>query len=397
MLIVPDLLSAGTVPDSRDRSDADRLRRGAWSPPRASSAAHERPRRRPDLQRARRTSPLVADGVLAHDGFRLLVVDDGSPDGTGAIADELAAAASRPRRGHAPDRAARPRPSYIDGLRARARRPTPTLICQMDADLSHDPEYLPALRRGRGAVRLVIGSRYLNGVSVVNWPLHRIFLSAFANRYIRAVTRLSPTRLHQRLPLLAPRGAGAAAARPRCASDGYAFLVEMLYEASAARLPDRRSADHLRRAAAGTVEGLGERADRIADHAVAAACFAAAPAPMTMPPRRRDGDDVVSALSRATASARSWSRSPRSSPRAATRCTSSRRGIRAITRGAGRGRRPLSLLQVRAAPVAERVRLRRGACAPTSRCGRRVCRRAAGARRRLVHGAGASPRRTARR
>ena len=67
--------------------------------------------------------------------------------------------------------------------------------------------------RGRGDHDVVIGSRYLNGVSVVNWPLHRIFLSAFANRYIRAVTGCLGDRLHQRLPLLAPRGARAAAAR----------------------------------------------------------------------------------------------------------------------------------------------------------------------------------------
>ena len=62
----------------------------------------------------------------------------------------------------------------------------------MDADLSHNPEYLPALAAATADHDVVIGSRYLNGVSVVNWPLHRLFLSAFANRYIRAVTSLTP-------------------------------------------------------------------------------------------------------------------------------------------------------------------------------------------------------------
>ena len=101
----------------------------------------------------------------------------------------------------------------------------------MDADLSHNPEYLPALTAGAATADVVIGSRYLNGVSVVNWPLHRIFLSAFANRYIRAVTRLSPTDCTSgfrcwrrealaRLPLDA------------MVSDGYAFLVEMLFDAA---------------------------------------------------------------------------------------------------------------------------------------------------------------------
>jgi dolichol-phosphate mannosyltransferase len=101
----------------------------------------------------------------------------------------------------------------------------------MDADLSHNPEHLPAMTAAAANADVVIGSRYLNGVSVVNWPLHRIFLSAFANRYIRIVTGLSPTDCTSgfrcwrrealaRLPLDA------------MVSDGYAFLVEMLFDAS---------------------------------------------------------------------------------------------------------------------------------------------------------------------
>ena len=81
--------------------------------------------------------------------------------------------------------------SYVDGLQPCARPGDADLICQMDADWSHDPKYLPG--HGRRPARthdVVIGSRYLNGVSVVNWPLQRIILSAFANRYIRAVTGL---------------------------------------------------------------------------------------------------------------------------------------------------------------------------------------------------------------
>jgi dolichol-phosphate mannosyltransferase len=104
------------------------------------------------------------------------------------------------------------------------------LVCQMDADLSHNPEYLPALTAAAASADVVIGSRYMNGVSVVNWPLHRIFLSTFANRYIRAVTRLSASdctsgfrcwrrEALSRLPL------------DSMVSDGYAFLVEMLYDA----------------------------------------------------------------------------------------------------------------------------------------------------------------------
>jgi dolichol-phosphate mannosyltransferase len=174
--------------------------------------------------------PILAAGVLAHPGFRLLVVDDGSPDGTGAVADELTRA--HPGRVEVIHRTG-PRGlgrSYVDGLQ-RALASGADLIFQMDADLSHSPEYLPAIAAGADRYDVVIGSRYLTGVSVVNWPLHRIFLSAFANRYVRAVTRISVSdctsgyrcwrrEALQRLPLNS------------MVSNGYAFIVEMLFEAS---------------------------------------------------------------------------------------------------------------------------------------------------------------------
>jgi len=178
----------------------------------------------------RENLPVLAAGVLKHAGFRLLVVDDGSPDGTGQIADELAAA--NPGRVQVMHRTG-PRGlgrSYIDGLQLAIADPSVDFVCQMDADLSHNPDYLPELVAAAETHDIVIGSRYLHGVSVVNWPLHRIFLSAFANRYIRFVTRLSATDCTSgfrcwrrealaRLPLAS------------MVSDGYAFLVEMLFEA----------------------------------------------------------------------------------------------------------------------------------------------------------------------
>ena len=78
---------------------------------------------------------------------------------------------------------------------------------------------------------LVLVSRYLNGVSVVNWPLHRIFLSAFANRYIRAVTRLSPSDCTSGFRCWR-REALARLPLDTMVSDGYAFLVEMLFDAA---------------------------------------------------------------------------------------------------------------------------------------------------------------------
>ena len=172
----------------------------------------------------------LATGILAHPGFRLLIVDDGSPDGTGALADELARA--HPGRVEVIHRTG-PRGlgrSYIDGLR-HALQSGADLVFQMDADLSHNPEHLPAMAAAADQYDVVIGSRYLTGVSVVNWPLHRIFLSAFANRYVRAVTQISVSDCTSgfrcwrrealvRLPLDA------------MVSNGYAFIVEMLFEAS---------------------------------------------------------------------------------------------------------------------------------------------------------------------
>ena len=169
-------------------------------------------------------------GILAHDFTRVLVVDDASPDGTGRLADELAV--KHPGRVEVMHRTG-PRglgSAYIDGLR-RALQSDAQAICQMDADLSHDPAYLPALAAGLETYDLVIGSRYLNGVSVVNWPLHRIILSAFANRYIRVITGLGPRdctsayrawrrEMLAKLPLATSH------------SSGYAFLPEMLFEAA---------------------------------------------------------------------------------------------------------------------------------------------------------------------
>jgi dolichol-phosphate mannosyltransferase len=179
----------------------------------------------------RENLPLVAAGILEHDGFRLLVVDDGSPDGTGAIADRLAA--EHPGRVEVMHRSGARGlgRSYIDGLQHAIAEGTADYICQMDADLSHNPEYLPDLVAAAATHDLVIGSRYVNGVSVVNWPLHRIFLSAFANRYIRFVTSLKASDCTSGFRCW-KRQALAKLPIAAMVSDGYAFLVEMLFDAS---------------------------------------------------------------------------------------------------------------------------------------------------------------------
>ena len=171
-------------------------------------------------------APLVS-AILAYPDYRVIVVDDNSPDGTGVLADEIAST-SRGRvaviHRHGSRGLGR---SLVAGLK-RALSESSDLIFQMDADFSHDPKYLPEMAAAAENADLVLGSRYLHGVSVVNWPLHRIILSSVANRYIRAVTGLDTQdcttgfrcwrrEALARLPL------------DGLISDGYAFLVEQLH------------------------------------------------------------------------------------------------------------------------------------------------------------------------
>jgi dolichol-phosphate mannosyltransferase len=135
--------------------------------------------------------PVLARQILDAYPYRLLVVDDNSPDGTGTVADGLAA--RYPGRLEVIHRTGKRglALSYLDGFR-HALATDADLICQMDADLSHDPKYLPDLvAAAESTYDLVLGSRYLQGISVVNWPLRRIMLSKFANSYVKIVTGLS--------------------------------------------------------------------------------------------------------------------------------------------------------------------------------------------------------------
>jgi len=176
----------------------------------------------------RENLPLLARQVLDPFPYDVLVVDDQSPDGTGGVADELARA--YPGRLHVMHRTG-PRGlglSYLDGFRWALGHGS-RLVCQMDADLSHDPKYLPDLVAAAESHDLVLGSRYLNGISVVNWPLRRIILSSFANAYVRTITGLtardstSGYRCWRREAL-------ASLDLERFLSHRYAFMVETVFE-----------------------------------------------------------------------------------------------------------------------------------------------------------------------
>ena len=181
----------------------------------------------------RQNLPLLVAGLLQHSNVRVLIVDDNSPDGTGAVADGLAAAHSgRVTVMHRSGARGLGR-SYVDGLKWAVEQPV-DVVCQMDADLSHDPAQLATLVDAARNNDLVIGSRYVPGGQIVNWPMRRKLLSRFANTYVRMVTHLSVRDCTSgyrcwRREALASMPLG------RFISDGYSFLVEMLYAAAKRR------------------------------------------------------------------------------------------------------------------------------------------------------------------
>jgi dolichol-phosphate mannosyltransferase len=168
--------------------------------------------------------------ILAQDpSLEILVVDDGSPDGTGDIVDGIAANNARV---HVMHRAAKLGlgTAYIAGFRWALERKY-DLVFEMDADFSHNPERLPEFLEAIRESDVVLGSRYQNGhVNVVNWPMSRLFLSYAANIYARFVTGL---------PIFDTTGGFKCFRRNvlesidlnSVKSNGYAFQIEMSYRA----------------------------------------------------------------------------------------------------------------------------------------------------------------------
>ena len=171
---------------------------------------------------------LVGEVLQQSPALDVLVIDDASPDGTGEIADRLAAADPRVHVLHRPGKLGLGT-AYVQGFRwalARSYR----LVFEMDADFSHDPRHLPAFLALAEEADLVLGSRYLNGVTVVNWPMRRLVLSYAANAYARAVTGIDVSdltggfRCYRREVL-------EAIDLDDVRSSGYAFQIEMTVRA----------------------------------------------------------------------------------------------------------------------------------------------------------------------
>ncbi|WP_263634382.1 polyprenol monophosphomannose synthase [Geomonas subterranea] len=169
---------------------------------------------------------LVRQVLALNPALELLVVDDNSPDGTGELAEALAAETGRVSVLHRSGKLGLGS-AYREGF-AKALAMGADLVVQMDADFSHDPAMIPYFFEETRQADLVIGSRYLNGVSVVNWPLRRLMLSYFASVYTRVITGLTISDCTSGFKCFraeALRAIDLSSIR----SDGYSFQIEMNY------------------------------------------------------------------------------------------------------------------------------------------------------------------------
>ena len=174
-------------------------------------------------------SEIVPQVLEQDERIDVLIVDDNSPDGTGKLADELAGAEPRIHVLHRAEKLGLGT-AYLAGFRWALDRDY-EYVFEMDADRSHDPTHLPEFLRAVENADLVLGSRYLDGrVTVVNWPMPRLFLSYAANIYARVITghglcdatggfKCFRRRVLEAVDLAAVR------------SNGYAFQIEMSFRA----------------------------------------------------------------------------------------------------------------------------------------------------------------------
>jgi dolichol-phosphate mannosyltransferase len=171
--------------------------------------------------------PLLDQLMALPERVDVLVVDDASPDGTGDLVRERAVGEPRI---HLLQRAGKLGlgSAYVEGFRYALAQGA-EYIFEMDADFSHDPQEIGAFLSAAQDVDLVLGSRYLDGVRVVNWPLNRLILSRAANVYTRLVTGLpvhdatGGFKCFRRRALEGIR-------LDRVRSDGYAFQIEVSYK-----------------------------------------------------------------------------------------------------------------------------------------------------------------------
>lgn len=161
----------------------------------------------------------------------ILVVDDGSPDGTGDLVEE--AKQKYPERVHLIRRSGKLGlgTAYVEGFHF-ALQHSYEYICEMDADFSHDPNDIPRLvdKVKSGETDVAVGSRYANGISIINWPLSRLILSYGANLYARSITGLPIFDTTAGFKCIR-RKVLETISLDRIRSNGYAFQIELHFRA----------------------------------------------------------------------------------------------------------------------------------------------------------------------
>ncbi len=176
-----------------------------------------------ELENIRRLLPEL---MALDPGIRVLVVDDNSPDGTGRLVDGMAAENERISIIHRPAKLGLGT-AYVAGFKYAIQQDV-QCVFEMDADFSHDPAMIPKFLEQIASCDVVIGSRYISGINVVNWPMSRLLLSYFANLYTRVVTGMG----------IQDTTSGYKCFRrevlknidlDKVRSDGYAFQIEMNY------------------------------------------------------------------------------------------------------------------------------------------------------------------------
>lgn len=172
---------------------------------------------------------LVAAALAELPGADLLVIDDGSPDGTGALADALAAENPHVKVVHRSGKLGLGT-AYLAGFR-HALAHGYDFVFEMDADFSHDPKYLPALwQRAREGADMVVGSRYVSGGGTINWGIGRQIISRGGSLYARTILGVGVRDLTSGF-ICYRRAALEGIALDRIRSNGYSFQIEMKYRA----------------------------------------------------------------------------------------------------------------------------------------------------------------------
>ena len=184
----------------------------------------------PTYNEAGNIQKLLSEIEKARPGLNILIVDDNSPDKTGEVADALAREwpEGRLRVLHRPQKAGLGT-AYCAGFDFALKHGADFVI-QMDADLSHDPRYLPDLIAKIADCDIAVGSRYVQGISVVGWDFRRLILSKLANFYVRVLTGL-PVADGTAGYKCIRRSVIEAIGIHNIHSNGYAFQVEVLYRA----------------------------------------------------------------------------------------------------------------------------------------------------------------------